>query len=742
MPKSAKKRKDKAADFSKTRLKLGKGKAVATNAIDTSFKARSIVLPTQSIAVEKDTSEPITRRQLSFGDLISHLKHYNAGTRKDAILGLRELLDTNWELIDSSLTTLVNAVVRIIGDEDAAVRKQLLSFFTWLLPRIPTADLIPHSPLLLLFTTSAQTHIFPEIRIDAIRFLDIFLECIPEAVIAGWCENSDGHGSRVLGGYLGILNAGTKYGETDGPLKATSTSSVVLTPASKLVVLRSFSTFLRVALSPLDFNLGFQHGNSTHSLNAWFMKNAFPTQQAHRAFEKLFDSTCLPDSQKQHSSRSWQAEVEPEDEFGDFFVQSYPLVEAKSDPWTFQGLAIAADVSGVSETIYNARLAQINFIAHLAKTLHSTIIETYLDCAPSVFSPSSRPSETEVQLVVTIARIARSLYHVVLQSSEQVDNVHIEHLESIVNYMAPYFPTASEDAKFDQFYEEYNLIFCELTSLLVNTSRSNSSRSAQKRKAQDKRIQAASSKLSIQTERVTQYVVRRLRGEAASGTSQQIVTMLNPSAYLALLPTMWAMINNPSLNQQGTHELMHATLDHALKVTSKSACKRLTIEFVARLNLLGSESPYQGEFKVSKDPAVKAKLETWFLHLPQVLWELGSANLPTTETTLRILLRTLQRQFKPSSQSEIMASLQSRLLPYFYINHPNRGPLSGPFRKLPSSSPRIRLLALDVMATILSLSKHEGENFEGLSRAVGSAVSGEEEEQYWAHVSCSSMNKK
>lgn len=77
-------------------------------------------------------------------------------------------------------------------------------------------NLIPHSPLLLLFTTSAQTHIFPEIRIDAIRFLDILLECIPESVVAGWCETNEGHGSRVLGGYLGILNAGTKYGELNG----------------------------------------------------------------------------------------------------------------------------------------------------------------------------------------------------------------------------------------------------------------------------------------------------------------------------------------------------------------------------------------------------------------------------------------------------------------------------------------------------------------------------------------------
>lgn len=108
---------------------------------------------------------------------------------------------------------------------------------------------MPHAPLVLLFITSAQTHIFPEIRIDAIRCLDILLECVPEVVVGGWNESNGGHGARVLEGYLGILNAGTKYGETagkadlitqpyisflivtTGPLKATSTASVVLTAA-------------------------------------------------------------------------------------------------------------------------------------------------------------------------------------------------------------------------------------------------------------------------------------------------------------------------------------------------------------------------------------------------------------------------------------------------------------------------------------------------------------------------------
>ena len=51
--------------------------------------------------------------------------------------------------------------------------------------------------------------------IDAIRFLDIFLEVIPETLGSRWTEGN-GHGNRILVGYLGILNAGTNFSESDG----------------------------------------------------------------------------------------------------------------------------------------------------------------------------------------------------------------------------------------------------------------------------------------------------------------------------------------------------------------------------------------------------------------------------------------------------------------------------------------------------------------------------------------------
>lgn len=189
--------------------------------------------------------------------------------------------------------------------------------------------------------------------------------------------------------------------------------------------------------------------------------------------------------------------------------------------------------------------------------------------------------------------------------------------------------------------------------MLLNASRSSLFRSTRKEKRQRKHT--PSEKVSIQIDRVAQYIIKRLRGEA---NSTQIGTMLTASSYLSLLPTIWAILNKPGLNQQEADGIIHATLDHALKVSSKSSCKLLTIEFVARLFLvsiyiymnncvcllsplltffciyqLGSEPSYQGEFKPRSDPAVKEKLDAWLLHLPQVLWEIGNSNLLATEVS-------------------------------------------------------------------------------------------------------------
>ncbi|TFK41082.1 hypothetical protein BDQ12DRAFT_678857 [Crucibulum laeve] len=726
MPKSAKKRKDKAADFSKAKLKLGKGKQTATNAIDTSFKARSIALPSQSITQHKDTSAPTTKRRLTFEDLLSQLKHYSPGIRKDAVLGLRELLDANWELLESCLTSLINATVRIIGDDDAGVRKVLLAFYGWLLPRIPIEDLLPHSPLLLLFATSAQTHIFPEIRIDAIRFLNIFLQCIPEAVVEGWNEDKKGHGSRVLEAYLGILNAGTKYGETEGPLKATSTASVVLTPASRLVVLQSLSTFLRHGLS--DRTRGSIRPDSS-KLHAWYLRNSFRTSSAYSAFEEVLQSSSQQDIQIERQ-RIWQAEVDASENLEDF-PYCYPLAKPSSyTHWTLDDVTNVLSSSGNLEISDDTQQSGAAFVGHLARTLHSTLVATFLDYAPSVFSPSATPTETEVHLVVAVAEIVCHLYEAILQTPENIPEVHAQNLESILGYMTPYFPfrlSGSRDIKLEQAFQDLNLIFCELTSLLIISAQNGLSQQGRRGKSRHaaRSTHRFKNTLSIQMFAVSAYVIKLLR----NGTGSQVSQPLSPLAYIALLPTIWALLNNPIANHKETAtDVLQATAEHAIKTFSKSPCKRMTIEFISRLILLDSEPQYLGYFRLGRDTAEDQKFEDWLLHLPQTLWEVGGGNPSTSEVILRALLRILQRRSTLVNPKNVVA-LRSRLTPIFSITHAVRGQILGPYSKLPSSL--LRRLALDVCGTVLLIC---GGNDEGLTAAVDLAVAGTQEESYWAHV--------
>ena len=121
--------------------------------------------------------------------------------------------------------------------------------------------------------------------------------------------------------------------------------------------------------------------------------------------------------------------------------------------------------------------------------------------------------------------------------------------------------------------EELNLIFCELIALTLNAS----ARLPQKRKAR-------MLSLASWTDRVTEYIIRRLRTE--EGSVGQSSTPITPAAYHALLPTIWAFITSPTVNPHQSEKLIHATLDHALKVMPKSACKRLSLEFVGRLMLV------------------------------------------------------------------------------------------------------------------------------------------------------------
>jgi hypothetical protein len=74
----------------------------------------------------------------------------------DALLGLRELLEANPQLIDPSLTTLINACVRIIGDE---VRQSgLILWYAYRCLYVKGRKCSQNSPVILILATSSYTN--------------------------------------------------------------------------------------------------------------------------------------------------------------------------------------------------------------------------------------------------------------------------------------------------------------------------------------------------------------------------------------------------------------------------------------------------------------------------------------------------------------------------------------------------------------------------------------------------------
>ncbi|KAL0951086.1 hypothetical protein HGRIS_007824 [Hohenbuehelia grisea] len=729
MPKSAKKRKDKAADFAKAKLKLGKGKQTASNVIDTSFKARSIALPNQSIASEKPVDEPTTKRRLTFRDLVSHVKHYNAGTRKDALQGFKELLELHPELIESCLATLITTTSRLIGDEDASVRKALHGFYTWLLPNVPRDQFAPHAPMLLLFTTSAQTHIFPEIRVDAIRFLNILLQHIPEAVVEGWEYEGAGHGRRVLEGYLGVLNAGTTFHDAEGPVQATSTASVVLKPSSKLVILESLSSFLNQALSTPNSATTLRDLNpSSSSLGTWYLASSFTSLEAYQTFDQLLQPSSVL---YRPVERRWVLNVEVEED--DDLSLHCSLAEPRRAELSLQQLSDIVSSSGQLVMSGFAASSSSSFVTRLSQTLHPTLISTFLDHAPSVFTPNGLLSETDVQLVLVVANIARSLYSTVLQDSlsgtKGVDEAR-NNLRIFLGYMATYFPfqnSGPRDIKVEEALLDLNVVYCELTSLLVLSNETAAVDSDARKRAQ---LSGGGASFTAQTARVCEYVTQVLRGEATS--EGQIGRTLSYTAYLSLLPTIWTFLNSPSTSpNEFVGSILSAMIQHAINLPSKSVLKRPSIEFIARITLIETDRTYRGHFNLARSAAELEGVTAWLSHLPKTLWELGSSNLPATEVILRFILRLIQRASR-SARPETITPLRAQLVPFFSVVHPTRGRLPGPYAKLPQGS-ALRRLAIDVAVTIGSAGGDEAGCI-AMRDAVTVAVEGTAEESYWATV--------
>eukprot|EP00058_Branchiostoma_floridae_P009569 XP_002595057.1 hypothetical protein BRAFLDRAFT_90165 [Branchiostoma floridae] len=176
MPKSAKKRKAKRADFNKVKLKVGKKLPKADNVTDTTFKSRAIHLPDQ---LKTDTTQPTNFRQQNVKDLLTQCNHYSASVRHEAITGLKDLLVRHPAIVPSHLSSVVEKCSELFVDKDPVVRKAAIGLLRHTFSQASANQISPFFSLISAHLCCAMTHIFEDIRHDSLTVLDVCLEHFP-----------------------------------------------------------------------------------------------------------------------------------------------------------------------------------------------------------------------------------------------------------------------------------------------------------------------------------------------------------------------------------------------------------------------------------------------------------------------------------------------------------------------------------------------------------------------------------
>ncbi|WVR06282.1 hypothetical protein IAU60_003312 [Kwoniella sp. DSM 27419] len=738
MPKVTKKKKEKQADFTKAKLKLGKGKKQASNATNTSFKARSIALPGQDTlarALAQDegtgTAEPTTANGLTLEDLFARFRHPNAGVRKESLGGVKDILSLGvWR----DTGKVMRALGGLVSDDDAAVRKALLGLLSWYLPLMPVAALSPHLPLLVLQTSSALSHIFPEIRLDACKLVHLLLTHVPNHVVGSWPHQPSNilEGLRLAVGLGGEKGVNSQIGR--------------LTGGAKLVTLRAMAEFVRKGLK-------IQEGQNGEYLEGWI--------------ESRLGDDRAP-------LRSVTAEPTLEDLRMEGWVAggSWDLEKEVDNAWELGRLG----AQGSNEDDDSV----ISVLSQLYISLYPLLQSTFLEAAPTAFSPSSTPvasagaEDVPMALCTITATLTELLARSILTRAPATLTPELKEVKNNVSdflrRMAAWFPfhTSRSAAPTPSGVSpalELSMTYANLAVLLAPRPVTlkypkdlligrrevtwkervravdiawNDMREREKGKGKGK----ANGADLWAMEEVAQWVVDTLAPKKDILSQAQGLT---PASYSALLPIIFSLLIRPptptptrqaSASASSTAEddiptmIGTAFLAHLSRQASTSGIRSLGDDFVISLiDVHEQRFPTYPFFIPSANAGLRTAFRGWFESLPKVLWELGNRDEQGSKRLLTFMLRLGLRgkdALEPGYsllEGQAFPSIATRLAPLFHLSHPSRGPMPGPWTRMASAD--AKRLALDVAKVWIEWDDGK------LAHAVERAVKGTEWEAYW-----------
>jgi pre-rRNA-processing protein IPI1 len=296
-----------------------------------------------------------------------------------------------------------------MADEDAGVRNTLHSFLKFYLMNIPAPAIQPYASTLLLYTTSAMSHIYPDVRLDSIRFLDFLYPALGSQVASGWQNSiassstskaSDGsdqeHGERVLRCYLSLLGLAL-----DSRLAIAATPSFVvssdLSASARLLILKSIRTFFSQDVQEGSGKSKGKEVDQSLTCPTWFFDPAFTSTPELDAFKLLLQSQA----EEVHSHDIFDLD--------ETCIAMSDLEESLGKGWTSK--QVSDGLYSITQFFKNDFLDNTQkdnpskSRRYLFQILSPLLLSIFFDAAPTAFAPMNGNASSTAQPLTPSAQL-------------------------------------------------------------------------------------------------------------------------------------------------------------------------------------------------------------------------------------------------------------------------------------------------------------------------------------------------
>ena len=198
---------------------------------------------------------------------------------------------------------------------------------------------------------------------------------------------------------------------------------MVLSAASKLLVLSSLNTFLELSTSIA--NATQREGDQEEP---WFLAPSFATETAYQNFIRTIQPLRCSHRLDGPPFLSWQDRTD-----APIFAPFSSLIE-KAQPWSAFELDGVEGFLGSLDTMRTSD-DHPEGMNSLARSLQPTLISTFLDNAPAALITSLSSSKSliiETKLVHVVGRLARALYSPILRPSSFVGKYLCESADILI----------------------------------------------------------------------------------------------------------------------------------------------------------------------------------------------------------------------------------------------------------------------------------------------------------------------